>query len=56
MRTFAAAIGHNFLGNAPRWYKLTIVGFLLIDPFVLLAAGPFVAGWLVVGQFIFTLY
>ncbi|MFZ2965000.1 MAG: sodium/proton antiporter NhaB [Rhodoglobus sp.] len=55
MRTFVAAIGHNFLGNAPSWYKLTIIGFLLIDPFVLLAAGPFVAGWLVVGQFIFTL-
>ena len=55
MRTFAAALGHNFLGSAPRWYKLTIIGFLLINPFVLLTAGPFVAGWLVVGQFIFTL-
>jgi NhaB family Na+:H+ antiporter len=55
MRTFAAAVGHNFLGHAPRWYKLTIIAFLVINPFVLLAAGPFVAGWLLVAQFIFTL-
>lgn len=55
VRTLATAIGTNFLGNAPRWYKLTIVGFLIVNPFVLLAAGGFVAGWLIVGQFIFCL-
>ena len=52
---FTAALGRNFLGSAPRWYKLTIVGFLIANPFVLLLAGPFVAGWVVVAQFIFTL-
>jgi NhaB family Na+:H+ antiporter len=55
VRTFATAVGRNFLGSAPRWYKLTIVGFLVINPVVLLLAGPFVAGWLLVAQFIFTL-
>jgi NhaB family Na+:H+ antiporter len=45
----------NFLGNAANWYKLTIVGFLLVNPIVLVVAGPFVAGWLLVGEFIFCL-
>ncbi|MFH0789726.1 MAG: sodium/proton antiporter NhaB [Pseudomonadota bacterium] len=45
----------NFLGNAPNWYKLTIVAFLLLNPLVLLAAGPFVTGWLLISEFIFTL-
>ena len=54
-RTFPAALARNFLGGAPRWYKWTIVGFLLVNPLVLAIAGPFVAGCLVVAQFIFTL-
>jgi NhaB family Na+:H+ antiporter len=45
----------NFLGNAASWYKLTIIGFLLVNPIVLAVAGPFVAGWLLVGEFIFCL-
>jgi NhaB family Na+:H+ antiporter len=45
----------NFLGNAASWYKLTIIGFLLVNPIVLAIAGPFVAGWLLVGEFIFCL-
>ncbi len=49
------AIFDNFLGNAPDWYKVTIIGFLLINPLVLYALGPVVAGWVLVGQFIFTL-
>jgi NhaB family Na+:H+ antiporter len=55
VQTFATAIGRNFLGSAPRWYKITIVGFLVANPIVLLLAGPFVSGWLLVAQFIFTL-
>ena len=51
----ANAFWRNFLGHAPDWYKLTIVGFLLLNPLLLLAAGPFVAGWVLVLQFIFTL-
>ena len=45
----------NFLGNAPDWYKLVILCFLLVNPLTLVVAGPFVAGWLLVGEFIFTL-
>ncbi len=45
----------NFLGNAPDWYKLTIVVFLVLNPLVLLVAGPFITGWLLIGEFIFTL-
>lgn len=55
VHTFAVAIGRNFLGNAPRWYKLTIVGFLIVNPILMVFAGPFVAGWVIVAQFIFTL-
>lgn len=49
------ALAGNFLGSAPAWYKLTIVGFLVLNPIVTLTLGPFVAGWLLVAQFIFTL-
>lgn len=49
------ALGRAFLGNAPAWYKLTIAGFLIVNPIVLAVAGPFVAGWLVLLEFIFTL-
>jgi NhaB family Na+:H+ antiporter len=45
----------NFLGHASRWYKLTILGFLIVNPFVLWTMGPFIAGWLMVGEFIFCL-
>jgi NhaB family Na+:H+ antiporter len=45
----------NFLGHASRWYKLTIIAFLVLNPFVLWTMGPFIAGWLLVGQFIFCL-
>ena len=45
----------NFLGNSDRWYKQTIVAFLIINPIVYFAIGPFVAGWLLIAEFIFTL-
>jgi NhaB family Na+:H+ antiporter len=44
----------NFLGQAPGWYKSVIVVFLLINP-VLFLLSPFIAGWLLVVEFIFTL-
>lgn len=46
---------HNFLGHSPKWYKLTIVGFLIINPILLLAFGPFITGWILIAEFIFTL-
>ena len=45
----------NFLGNAPSWYKLTLIAFLVANPLLLLLFGPVVTGWLIIGEFIFTL-
>ena len=45
----------NFLGNSSDWYKKTILIFLIINPVVYFAFGPFIAGWLLIGEFIFTL-
>lgn len=50
----ARAFGYNFLGNSPPWYKLTIVVFLLLNPIVF-ALSPYVAGWLLLCEFLFTL-
>ncbi|MDE2070769.1 MAG: sodium/proton antiporter NhaB [Gammaproteobacteria bacterium] len=44
-----------FLGAAPGWYKLCILAFLCVNPLVFFTAGAFVAGWLLVVEFIFTL-
>ncbi|TJY64745.1 sodium/proton antiporter NhaB [Sinimarinibacterium sp. CAU 1509] len=49
------AFARNFLGHAPPWYKATILAFLLANPLLLLIAGPFVTGWVLVLEFIFTL-
>ncbi len=49
------AIWQNFLGAAPSWYKQTIVAFLVVNPVLVALAGPFVAGWALVLEFIFTL-
>ncbi|ACS85774.1 sodium/proton antiporter NhaB [Musicola paradisiaca] len=45
----------NFLGNAPDWYKLAILSFLIINPLIFLFVSPLLAGWLLVIEFIFTL-
>lgn len=45
----------NFLGCTPRWYKLCILAFLVINPVIYFLVSPFVAGWLLVAEFIFTL-
>lgn len=50
----SSAFCYNFLGNIPLWYKLLIVVFLVINP-VLFSISPFVAGWLLIIEFIFTL-
>ena len=54
-RTVAQAAMDNFLGNAASWYKLTIIFFLAINPIVMTTLGPFIAGWLLVGEFFFCL-
>tara|TARA_B100001093_G_scaffold351892_1_gene336348 strand:+ start:390 stop:1895 length:1506 start_codon:yes stop_codon:yes gene_type:complete len=50
-----SAFGKNFLGHSPQWYQKAIIGFLIINPIVLYLLGPFVTGWLLIGEFIFTL-
>ena len=51
-----------FLGDAPGWYKSTILGFLLFNPILLVIlniSSPeqagFILGWILLLQFIFTL-
>lgn len=53
--TLRQAFWHNFLGDAPAWYKRVILFLLLINPLLLLTAGGFIAGWVLVLEFIFTL-
>ncbi|MDA7688009.1 sodium/proton antiporter NhaB [Pseudomonadales bacterium] len=45
----------NFLGNAPDWYKSAIILFLILNPIMLYTVGPYVTGWLLIIEFIFTL-
>jgi NhaB family Na+:H+ antiporter len=54
-RTLPQAFLANLLGSAPDWYKLTLAAFLVLNPIMLVTAGPFVTGWLLIVQFIFTL-
>jgi len=54
-RSFPQAFSRNFLGNAPLWYKFSILLFLIANPILLEAYGPFIAGWVLIGEFIFTL-
>jgi len=53
-QSLAQAFLQNFLGHSPRWYKQTILGFLVLNP-LLFAVNPYVAGWVLLFEFIFTL-
>ncbi len=53
--TLAAALTDNFLGHSPDWYKLTIIGFLIANPLIMMTAGPLIAGWVLILEFIFCL-
>ena len=53
--TVGQALAQNFLGHSPNWYKQTIILFLVLNPILFITAGPFVTGWILVGEFIFTL-
>ena len=51
-----------FLGDAPSWYKSTIIGFLIFNPILLIILNisipensGFILGWIILLQFIFTL-
>ncbi|MEZ5525073.1 MAG: sodium/proton antiporter NhaB [Pseudomonadales bacterium] len=49
------AMLQNFLGTAPLWYKKVILAFLILNPICFFVLGPFITGWLLIAQFIFTL-
>ncbi len=53
-QSLARAFAFNFLGESPPWYKLTIVVFLALNP-LLFALSPYVAGWVLLCEFLFTL-
>ncbi len=53
--TFAQALQRNFLGHAPHWYKLLIIGCLVANPLLLVLAGPVVTSWAMLLEFIVTL-
>jgi len=53
--TLIDGMGKNFLGGSASWYKTTIILFLVLNPIFLLLSGPFITGWLLVGEFIFCL-
>lgn len=54
-KSLPIAFARNFLGTAPGWYKKTILAFLLVNPLLLWLLGPFATGWILIGEFIFTL-
>jgi Na+:H+ antiporter, NhaB family len=52
--SISQAFGANFLGQSAGWYKKLIIAFLIINPIVF-AINPFLAGWLLILEFILTL-
>ncbi|MDO6447509.1 sodium/proton antiporter NhaB [Colwellia sp. 1_MG-2023] len=50
-----SAFYKNFLGNSPEWYKFAIIAFLIINPIIYFFVSPYIAGWALVIEFIFTL-
>jgi NhaB family Na+:H+ antiporter len=53
--SLVTAMAQNFLGSAPLWYKRTILVFLVFNPVCMVTVGPFLTGWLLIAEFIFTL-
>ncbi|MBU0622553.1 MAG: sodium/proton antiporter NhaB [Gammaproteobacteria bacterium] len=48
-------LASSFLGHTPRWYKQAIVACLILNVAVFYTVGPLITGWLILGEFIFTL-
>ncbi len=44
-----------FLGNSPKWFKITMIGFLIFNVFSFFFLGKTITAWLFIGEFIFTL-
>ncbi len=45
----------NFLGHAPKWYKKTMIAFLLLNIVFRFTLGPVMTSWIILAEFIFTL-
>ncbi len=45
----------HFLGNSPKWFKMTMIGFLIFNVFSFFVLGKTITAWLFIGEFIFTL-
>ena len=45
----------NFLGNSPKWYKYTIIGFLIYNIISYFTLGATITSWIFIAEFIFTL-
>lgn len=54
-QSFMSAFYKNFLGNSPKWYKNAIIFFLILNPILYFFVSPYIAGWALVLEFIFTL-
>lgn len=50
-----STIFNNFLGNSPQHYKLTVIGFLILNPLMLYIFDAHTVGWLIIAEFIYTL-
>ena len=45
----------NFLGNSPKWYKYTLIGFLIFNVISYFTLGKTITSWIFIAEFIFTL-
>ncbi|MFP2996327.1 sodium/proton antiporter NhaB [Spongiivirga sp. MCCC 1A20706] len=45
----------SFLGNSPRWFKLTMIGFIIFNILSFFVLGKTITAWIFIGEFIFTL-
>lgn len=53
-QSIPSAFFKNFLGQAPEWYKKFIIACLILNP-IIFEINPYIAGWALVLEFIFTL-
>jgi NhaB family Na+:H+ antiporter len=44
-----------FLGHSPKWFKYTMIGFMIFNIISIFVLGPVITAWLFIGEFIFTL-
>jgi NhaB family Na+:H+ antiporter len=52
---YAKAFWDSYLGHSPEWYKWLVLAFIAGNPLLLAIAGPLVARWAMMLDFIGTL-